>query len=259
MKKTVILSEAKDLAVALIFLSLFAVGCKHDREPNKIIDGTQIDLTVTVFPAQAAQQFVLLNQASMETAITVINRLALENPSFGELTGPDGSSRYSYTRTDARFGTATFFMQFRDINGAVIDPISNRTSTATLAAVGLTGNGTSPLFTYSQAQLITLLTPGVPTSDKKVRGFTRFNGSGITDLDFTIIDGGLNAVPEGLFNGNVSAAGTGPTQPITMNFSYDFNYNVSGNIAWEGNSGLIHVERLGSGFVSTAIARYIIK
>jgi len=246
------------LMLSILFLPLAA--CKRDKEPNKIIDGLPINNTVTVVPAQMAQQIYLVTRDAMIEFIPVINRLDQGNsaPGFSELTGPDGQSRYTFSKVEKHYGSATFTIQFIDGSGNVIDPISSLTSTTTLATARITTAGTSAQFTYTQNLVVTLQTPGILTSDKRLTGTTTFTGATDTLTMVYPAPGALCGF-EGLVDGSSNGSGTGPlAQTITLTLNYSPDRNADGLLQWEGQNGGIHFIDTGSGFLTTATYRILI-
>lgn len=236
------------LITSLIFLTL---GCHKGQESNKILYTLPVNSTASVIPAHAAQEFLLLKTVASQVIVPIINRIGQQNQIYPELTGPDGSSRYSFNRTENHYGTASFLIQFRDGTNAVIDPIQTQTSTTTLKSVVVTVTGTSSKFAYSESLSITLETAGAADSKKQISGTANFSGS-TYNLNFTIVSPGITCSFDGLTAGIFEASGTGgPSNTTTsMQISLSSNKDANGSIAWEDQSGGFHMESNGTGFVT---------
>jgi hypothetical protein len=237
---------------AISLLLIVNSGCRKDQESQKIIDTLPINSTVVVTPAYAAQEFLLLKRDAAQTIVPVINRLGQTINTFPELTGPDGSSRYTFQRVESHYGTANYTIQFRDSNGSVIDPIQTQTSTTTLATVDITASGSNDRYSYSETMTLTLETPGQVDSKKRITGTSSFTGSSYS-INFTMPSPGLTWSFDGVSAGIVTASGSGgpSNSALSMTLSLSSSHAASGPIAWEGNEGSIHIESNGSGYVTT--------
>ncbi len=232
--------------------SFLILGCHKDQEPNKIIYTLPINSTLTVIPAHAAQEFLLIQTAAAQTIVPIINRIGSTSTSYPELSGPDGSSRYTFTKTESHYGTATFLIQFRDSSNAVIDPIQTQSSTTTLKSVVVTVTGTSNRFSASANLIISLDTAGLAESTKRITGTAAFTGSTYS-LNFTILASGITCSFDGLTAGSFEASGSGGPQNTNtaILLSLSSNKDANGSISWEGQSGGLHLESNGTGFVTT--------
>jgi hypothetical protein len=244
----------------LVLCAIAAVGCRRDREPNKILDGYITGTTEVIPPAQAAQQYTLLQRDMLRVVIPVIHKLERTDSSFGELTGPVGS-KYSFNTTEKHYGNAAFTIEFKDDFGATIDPITTRTSTTTLKSVIVTGTAHSPAFDpINETMTLVLASSGVASSTIRMTGNATFTGSSYS-LTFTIDSAGNNAIFEGLTDGTVTASGTGGTPPATasLTFGYSTDRTANGQITWEGREGGLHIEPNGSGFVAESTGRILLE
>jgi hypothetical protein len=160
----------------LILLTMTALGCRKDREPNKIIDGLPLKVTEVVLPAYALQELTLFKRDNIRSIITTINKTSLSGSTFEELTNIS-SNTYRFNVTEARYGTAQVTIQFYDPTGTAIDPLITRSSTSTIKSVAINTSGTSGLFTYSESGLITLDTAGNINSTMRSTGTFTFTGS----------------------------------------------------------------------------------
>jgi len=239
-----------------LILLLFALAsCEKKEEPNKIIDGLPFDNTVVILPAQATKEMHILKSDGAGFAVEIINRVGILNTVFPELTGPDGQLRYTFSIANTIYGSASFTMQFLDTLSSPIDPIATNVSTATLASVTLTGSGASDLFSYTETLTITLQTAGITSSDKFLTGTVVFTGTSDT-ITFTFAAPGAKINFEGMAGGSVSASGTGPGgAPISIQLAFRSDHDANGSITWEGQTGGIHIDQAGGGFVLTNNAK----
>lgn len=246
----------------ILLIGLFSIGvlgCKKDRVDNKIVDGLPIGPAQAILPAQAAQQMLLLKRGVAGVIIPVINKLGLANQTFTELSGPDAQSRYAFSLSNNRFGSASYSVQFRNASDVTIDPISARTSTTTLASVVITGSGSSQQFTYSESLRVTLKTAGNTTSDKFLTGSSNFAG-GTYNLTFTLPSPGPKISFEGLIDGYVAGAGSNAAgQAASLNLIFASDLTASGPLTWEGRQGGLYIRKNGEAFVTTEQSRIIVE
>ena len=243
--------------VAPLLLTL--TSCRKDHEPNKIIEGLPIDVTQTIIPGQAAQEFLLINQSMINIAIPTMNRVGRPDLPFSEVTGPDGQGRYTFTTIDTRFGAPIFFMTFHNTDGSLVDLTNPLVSTNTVSFASVTGSGVSKLFSYSLNVDIVVATPGITTTDKTIRGNYHFDGAGYV-LDFRFAGTGAPVTYLGMIGGQLYAAGTGGPQnaPAAISLNFDSSYDGNGSISWEGQQGTIHVGTEGKGYIATSTSRVFI-
>lgn len=244
-----------------IFLILVACAalnaCEKKKEPNKILDGLPVNTEEVVPLGQATQEIHVMTQDALNTIVTAMNRLSQTSPSFSDLTNV-GFGQYQFTRSGSRYGSATFTITFKDGVGATIDPIANTASTSTFKSVDVTGTGSSSRFSYTIGTwTITLLTEGVPTSDKTLAGPTTFTSAAPSyTINYTYTS--AEATFEGVTDGTLSATGTGPSAPITLTVTYASDRVVNGTLTWEGQSGGIHLASNGTGFIVTDTSRLLL-
>ena len=251
----------KTRAALLLLIAALAVGCKKNREPNKILDGLPVDPTVTVIPGHAAQQHLLLIRDIASVVVPVMNRVGLTGATFPELT-PAGGGAYTFSVSNARYGFASLQIQFKDESDANVDPIQSATTTFKSGVVTSPAPGTSALFTHTTGSptplRITLETAGVGTSPKLITGDVTFSGSNYA-LVFSFAPAGAGLNFEGLVSGEATATGTGPdASAASLSLRFDSNRDADGTIVWEGRSGAIHLANNGIGFVSTDQVRFFI-
>jgi len=245
--------------ILLAFFLLAGLGCERKNESNKILHGLPVDTTQIVLPAQAIQQFMLLKRDSLGILVPILNRLAIADAGFPEVSGPDSNSRYTFRLSENRYGTADFTIQFLDAAHSVIDPISFQTSTSTIKTAALTTTGSSSLFAYTEDLSLTLATTGDVNSEKRVTGNATFTGSGYT-ITFVFDPAGSVTKFGGILEGLVTATGTGPgSAPMTLSMRYSTDHSADGNLTWEGQSGGLHIMDDGSGSIVTSTARLFVE
>ena len=142
--------------------------------------------------------------------------------------------------------------------------MSVRSSSNSLAAVAVSINGSSPLFTYTENGRVTLSVPGVldTTSVRYYTGSASFTGVGQASgysLSFNVTQP-ATAVFQGLTSGQVTATGSGgnPSAPTNVVFYFQQNRNIDGTLSWEGQNGTFHVDVTGPGYVITPTQRIIL-
>ncbi len=243
------------LFAALLLASVSA--CRREKEPNKIVDSLSLDTTQAVIPANAAQQMLVLKRDSMNIIIPVIARLGIAGAQFSELTRT-GFGQYTFPGAERHYGNATFTLQFKNTAGAPIDPIQNQGSTTTLKSVSVTTQGSSSLFNpYSENLVLTLDIAGDFGSVIRLTGTSSFTGGGYTvTLTFP---GGAVTTFQGLKSGSVTGSGTGPTGlSVALALSIRASQQLEGSINWEGQTGSLHMEDSGKGYVITGQSRFFI-
>jgi hypothetical protein len=250
-------------ALLVLVIAAGLGACRRDSDQNKLVDGVPINVTATVVPAQASQQYLFLKRDLLIFTIPVINKLINADSTFPELIDAGGGN-YQVHDTDIHYGDATFTIAFQDINGATIDPIAVRSSSNSLAAVTVNITGSSPLFTYTETGKVTLGLPGVldATSIRYYTGTAAFTGVGQANgytLNFNVSQQ-ATAVFQGLTTGQVTVTGSGgtPTAPANVVFYFAQNRNIDGTLSWEGQSGTFHVDVTGPGYVITPAKRIIL-
>lgn len=245
------ITKNQSLILIILFFSL-TIGCHKDTETNKILDTLPVNTSISVLPAKAHQESILIQKNMAQILVPVINRLGETGLTFPNLSGPDGSLRYSFTVSENHYGTATFLIQFRDNINSVIDPITSLTSTTTLNNVLITFTGASDRFSYTGSWVLTLETSGTVTSTKRLTGTTTFTGSSYT-INFSLPSPGITCTFEGLTRGTLSSTGTGgPSSTATSSLiSFSTDHTSNGSLAWEGNSGGLHLNPNGTGFITT--------
>jgi hypothetical protein len=246
--------KIKPTLIALIGIATF-FGCHKDSPARKIVDGLPVSSApLTIVPAQAVQQFLLLKNVMLGPVVTNLNRLAIAYPSTG-LTGPNGSD-YTFQRTEKHFGLATFTIQFQDSGHGAVDPFIAVASTGVVKYVHITMTGNSSEFAISEDLSLTLQTAGVLTGPFGLTGTSSFNGSSYS-INFTIPDPGVNATISGLISGPASSVGTGPTQPTSSKLTFGTSSDLSGVLEWDGQTAGIHVDANGSGYLTTSDSRLL--
>jgi hypothetical protein len=249
----------------LIGLMAAVVGlgaCKHDKEPNKILNGSVVDVSQTVYPGLTVQEFVVLNQQIVAVIVPIFSRLGTTTElRFPELT-PLGNSTYRFTVTQPSFGSAHADIQFKDPAGNVIDPIATTASTSTLASVTMAVTGASSLYSYTENLSMKLDTAGDTTSTKRMFGTGTFNGTnaaaGYSNLVFSFPSSGCESSFEGILAGTVNGAGTGPSAPVTFRLTFGSAHAADGTLSWEGRNGTIHMNPNGVGFIIDGPTRILI-
>ncbi len=241
-------------AFLLMLLTATTLGCRKDREPNKIIDGLPLKVTEVVLPAYALQQLTLFKRDNIRSIITTINKTSIANPDFSDLTNIS-SNTYRFSLTEARYGTAQVTIRFYDGTGAGIDPIITRSSTSTIKSVSINTSGTSGLFTYSESGSITLDTAGNINSTMRSTGTFTFTGSDHV-LNFSIGNPARTTI-DGFRDGFLSATGSRLSNgdPVTMAIGLNSDQSANGTLTWDGQQGSIHIGTNGTGFIITSQAR----
>lgn len=242
----------------VVFAGLLLVGCRHRNEPNKVLDGQPVGAYELIIPAEAARQYFLIQRDMLHVLVPVINKFAVTDPTYPELT-PAGGSKYSFTTSEKHYGSATFTLEFRSDVNTTIDPVAVQGSSTAVKSVLIAGTAASSLFpTITENLTLVLDSSGVVTSTMRLSGSTAMTGSGYS-LTFNLDPAGAKANFDGLTDNQTTASGTGGTPPTTaaiqLRFSTDRSAN--GSIAWEGRTGGIHIGSDGSGYVSTLEKRIL--
>ncbi|MBV9079928.1 MAG: membrane lipoprotein lipid attachment site-containing protein [Elusimicrobia bacterium] len=239
---------------------LMLAACRHDREPNKIIDPVPVNTSVTVVPGQALQEFVLINRDCVRILVPVLSKLQTTGQQFTELT-QTSFGHYTFHTSERRYGQATFIAEFQDSFGVTCDPIAVVASSQTVKQIVITETGGGSVFGHNANLVLSIDTINTIGSPQHLYGSMTLTGSGYT-ITFAIQGvAGCNAVFDGLTTGAVSATGTGgtPPAPTTINFSFATDRTANGSISWEGEQGQIHVNTDdGSGFVVTSTSRTLL-
>jgi hypothetical protein len=250
----------KKLTLLLALAGFALAGCKHDREPNKIVDGLPFKVEETVMPAYAVQHLILLTKDSLRSAVTVLNKTSILNANYSDVTNIS-SNTYQFSLSNVRYGTAVFTIQFFDEAGAGLDPILNQVSSATIKSMALNvTSGSSSLFTYTATSLLTLDIAGDVSSTLRSTGTYTFTGQGAAtgySVAFVQPAPGSRTAFEGFKDGAFTATGNGPAGigTVSMNLAVSSNHGLGGSLTWEGQSGGIQLENNGTGFVITSQAR----
>lgn len=246
------------LIAGAVFL-IVAGGCRRKNEPHKIIGGLPLNSTVDVTAARSIQQLMLLKRDGLSVIVPIINRLAVPDTTFPELTGPAGASGkdYSFTMSEERYRTASFLVKFFDNAASQIDPIAFRSSTTALKTVKINTTGSSDLFSYTESLTITLETAGDGTSGKRLTGTSVFNGSGYA-VTFTFSPPGPASNQDGLIDGSFTGSGTGPTLGFSSTLRYSTDHTADGTLQWEGQTGEIHLANNGRGVIVTDQERFLL-
>ncbi len=243
----------------IFFLGILVMGagCRRENESSKVIDGLPVNTVQTAVPAEAAQQFHLLNRDALSSLIPIVHGLYLSGQAHPGVFGPDSQSRYNFNLIEKHYGTATLTFQFRDISNAVIDPIAVFASTALVKSVAITCQGTSPQFTYVENLVLTIDTAGSVDTTKLLTGTALFSGSGIS-MTFTFNGAGSMAVVGGLNNGSVSAVSNVVGQPVSLTLNFNTDHDANGTLAWDDLTGSLHIGSNGSCDVVTRQFRIIL-
>ncbi len=233
------------------------IGCHKDSPGKKIIDGLPVTTApLMIPPAQAVQEYLLLNNAMLSTVITNLNRLSLQLPATG-LTGPDASLNYTFQRNEIHYGLATFVIQFQDVNSGALDPFTTGFATSSIKFVQITVNGTSTAFTFSEHLILSLDTVAILTGPYHMSGTSEFDDSSYSII-YTLNPAGVVATITGLLSGQASSVSS-QTSPKTTSSSLSFGQvsDVSGVIKWEDQTAGIHVSPDGSGYLTTSDSRIL--
>jgi hypothetical protein len=244
------------LILSLALVTATSIGCKHDKEGVKVVDGLPVSANQTVIPANAVQHLMLLRKQSLRTIVQVLNKTTQSAPTYPELSG---GPTYNFTITDERLGTATYSITFRDGTNATIDPVGTQSSSSTVKSIVVTASGVSTLFpTYSESSTLTLDVQGDVNSPLRSLGDWDFQTAGATyDIDFTMNTPGRVNV-EGMRDGAIFGTGTGPGGAISMTLSVSNDHSADGPISWEGQEGGLHISPDGDGFLTTRDSRILI-
>lgn len=247
----------RKIIFSFVFLSLGLVACKNNREPNKIIDGLPFRVEETVIPAYAIQELMLLTRDNIRQTITILNKTSVINNTYSEVVNVS-SNTYQFHVSNSHYGDATITIQFFDATGVALDPIATQTSSATIKSVTIAATGSSQLFTYTETSALTLDIAGDISSTIRSTGTFTFTGvSSAAGYSLTILQSspGSRTALDGFRDGTLTASGTGPSAPITMNLNITSDHSIDGNLTWEGQSGGMHISNNGTGFVVTAQSR----
>lgn len=241
--------------LSLLMLFPVVTGCRHNQVDNKIVDGLPLNTNRAVLPAAALQQLLLFKRDNIRVTVTAINKTSIANPTYPELTNVGGNV-YQFQISEKHYGTATVRIQFFDASGVSIDPIANQSSTATFKTVTINTNGSSGMFTYTEAGAITLDTAGDVTSTMHSTGTFSFNGSGYS-INSNILAPGARTSVDGFRDGTLTGAGTNLTSgaPVTMSIGLNNNQSANGSLAWDGEKGGVEFDNTGLGFVITSTTR----
>lgn len=244
----------------LLTVVLIGSACQKKEEPNKIVNNLPTDVGITVLPAQAAQQYIVLNNEVFTEGVYILNRLnSYATPTFPELQQV-ASGQYRYSVSNSKCGTAPVIYTFYS-GASIIDPIAVHSTTNTVSSLTMeiaANSGVSALFTYSESLRLTLAKFGDLTSDKSVTGTSHFVGSH-QDITFSIDASGILATTEGLSAGQFSGGGTGTSgQPVSLSLTVDLDHNANGIITWEGQDGQIHFDPKVLGVVMTRTKRLLV-
>jgi hypothetical protein len=237
--------------VVLILGFSTLLGCHKDSPSKKIIDGlpAATGSTSTIQPAQATQQYLLLKNVALDRVITNLNRLQVGLPAGG-LSGPSGSN-YTFQSSEKHYGTATFTIQFQDVNNAAIDPFTAVTATSSVKYVHVTVNSTSNAFAISEDLQVSLDIVGQLTGPYHMTGTSNFDNSSYS-ITYTLDPTGVDATITGVLRGHASAtSASGAPKQTSSVLTFGTNSDVSGKMTWDDQSAGIHINSDGSGFLTT--------
>lgn len=243
-------------SLLFLCLSVALLGCHKDSPARKIIDGLPVlSSPPTVVPAQATQQYLLLKNAMLNPVITNLTRVFNNLPPTG-LTSVGGGS-YSYTTTERHYGSATFTIQCRDVNNSPVDPFATISATSSVKSVHITESSSNNASTFSEDLTLNLQTVGILIGPYSLNGSSTFNGPSYSII-FTLAPEGVAATISGLINGNAtSAPNTGSALSSSSSLSFGTKSDISGILAWDGQTAGIHVSSDGSGYLTTDTERIL--
>lgn len=242
---------------------LILAGCKRDEERRKIINPLPVNASVVVNPASAVQQYHLLQRDSVGLVVSIVKRLAFSTYGYDELTRVGGAAPYQYqfTRTNVKYGNATWTLTFKDGSNNQIDPIDNNASSTTIKSVDIAVNGTSGQYSYNNTLTITLETAGFLDSVYRLTGVLTLAGVGsVPDVvSFTPTSTGLVCNSFGLIGGSLDISGTGPGGSATSGgLAYETSHEANGTLNWEGNQAGLHMREDGQILLVTSDSRILI-
>jgi hypothetical protein len=242
----------------LIAIGAWALtGCHKDSPGKKIVDSLPLSTApLMVQPAQATQQFLLLNNAALNISITSLNRLNGILSSVME--GPDASMIYTVRRSESHYGTATFTIQFQDVNHAAIDPFTTVLTTTSVQYVHITVAAGSTAFpTVTEDLSLILDTVGFLIGPYHLKGTAQFDNASYS-IAYALDPNGVEATINGLLHGHATATSTSGSPKITSSdLSFGIHSDISGKMLIDDQTDGIYVSANGSGYLTTSDSRVL--